>query len=43
MLKFEICLSGAAKCLYIRLSDVIKKDFKILTEQFNYDYLQNKQ
>ena len=43
MLMFEMCLAGSAKCLYLTLSDVIKKDFESLTEQFNHDYLQNNQ
>ena len=38
---FELCLRGAAKCLYLTLSDIIKKDFESLTEQFNHNYLQN--
>ena len=40
---FEMCLLGAAKCWYITLSDIVKKDFESLTEQFNHDYLQNNQ
>ena len=43
MLIFEMCLSGAAKCWYLTLSDLVKKDFESLTEQFNHDYLQNNQ
>ena len=43
MLMFEMCLCGAAKCWYLTLSDIIKKDFESLTEQFNHDYLQNNQ
>ena len=43
MLMFEMCLSGSAKCWYLTLSDIIKKDFESLTEQFNYDYQQNNQ
>ena len=43
MLMFEMCLSGSAKCCYLTLSDIIKKDFESLTEQFNHDYLQNNQ
>ena len=41
MLMFGICLCGAAKCCYLTLSDIIKKYFESLTEQFNHDYLQN--
>ena len=41
MLMFAMCLSGTTKCLYLTLSDIIKKDFESLTEQFNHDYLQN--
>ena len=43
MLKFEMCLCGPAKCWYLTLSDIIKKHFESLTEQFNHDYLQNNQ
>ena len=43
ILMFEMCLSGSAKCWYLTLSDIIKKDFESLTEQFNHDYLQNNQ
>ena len=38
-----MCLCGAAKYWYLTLSDIIKKDFVSLTEQFNHDYLQNNQ
>ena len=30
-----------AKCWYLTLSDIIKKYFECLTEQFNHDNLQN--
>ena len=40
---FEMCFCGAAKCWYLTLSDIIKKNFESLTEQFNHDYLQNNQ
>ena len=43
MLIFEMCLSGAAKRWYLTLSDLVKKDFESITEQFNYDCLQNNQ
>ena len=43
MLMFEMCLCGSVKCWYLTLSDIIKKDFESLTEQFNHDYLQNNQ
>ena len=43
MLTFEMCLGVAAKCWYLTFSDIIKKDFEILTEQFNHDYLQTNQ
>ena len=43
MLMFEMCLSGSEKCWYLTLSDIIKKYFESLTEQFNHDYLQNNQ
>ena len=36
MLTFEMCLCGTAKCWYLPLSDIIKKDFESLTEQFSY-------
>ena len=39
MLMFEICVSGAAKCWYVSLLDIIKKDFENLTEPFNHDFL----
>ena len=38
-----MCLCGSAKCWYLTLSDIIKKDFERLSEEFNQDYLQNKQ
>ena len=34
---------GQQKYWYLTLSDIIKKYFKSLTEQFNHDYLQNNQ
>ena len=40
---FEMCMCGATKCWYLPLSDIIKKNFESLTEQFNHDYLQNTQ
>ena len=40
---FEMCLSSTAKCWYLTLSEIIKKDFESLAEQFNHDYLQNNQ
>ena len=43
MLTFEMCLCGTAKCWYLTLSAIIKKDLECLTEQFNHDYLQNNQ
>ena len=43
MLMFEMCLSGAANCWYLTLSDMIKRDFENLTEQFIHDYQQNNQ
>ena len=43
MLTFEMCLCVAVNCWYLTLSDIIKKDFGKLTEQFNQDYLQNNQ
>ena len=43
ILMFEMCLSGASKCWYLTLSDLVKKDLEIITEQFNHDYLQNNQ
>ena len=38
---FEMSLSGSAKCWYLTLSDIIKKDFDSLTEQFYHNCLQN--
>ena len=43
ILMFEMCLSGSAKCWYLTLLDIIKKDIESLTDQFNHDYLQNNQ
>ena len=43
MLTFKMCLCGTAKCWYLTLSDIIKKDFESLNDQFNHDYLQNNQ
>ena len=43
MLIFEMCLSGAEKCWYLTLSDLVKKDFESLTEPFKHDYLQTNQ
>ena len=43
MLMFEMCLYGAAKCWYLTLSDISKKQFESLTEPFNHYYIQNNQ
>ena len=43
MLMFEMGLAGSANWWYLTLSDIIKKYFESLTEQFNHDYLQNNQ
>ena len=43
LLSFEMCLSGAAKCWFNGLSKEIKKNFKLIEEQFNKNFLQNNQ
>ena len=43
MLIFEMGLISLAKCWCLTLSDLVKINFKGLTEQFNHDYLQNNQ
>ena len=34
---------GTAKCWYLTLSNIVKKNFEILTEQLTHDYLLNNQ
>ena len=41
MLMFEMCLSGAAECLNLTLSNIIKKDVESLADQFNHDKITN--
>ena len=43
LLSFEMCLSGAAKCWFNGLSKEVKKNFKLIEEQFNKNFLQNNQ
>ena len=43
LLSFEMCLSRAAKCWFNGLSKEIKKNFKLIEEQFNKNFLQNNQ
>ena len=41
LLIFEMCLSGAAKCWFLALSDETREHIDCLTEQFKTDYLKN--
>ena len=41
ILTFSMCLSGSAKCWYMALSEDTKKDFELITAEFEKNYLQN--